>query len=300
MQVDPNYVQTLVGSLNNTSASEELLSNELSSGLGITSLSSNPTAVAQSTQFSAAISQDDSYVQAATTAQSKLQVTDTALGEVVSQLTSAASLTLGGANGTNSAQDTSAIASQLTSIESQVLGLANTSFQGQFVFSGSQGSVQPFTQDTSTTPVTTTYNGDTAVQFATTPAGQKIQTNVPGSSIFTAAGGNVFAALSQTIADLTSGASSTTLAADAASITSALGTVTGQRSVIDNSLSQLESTSTFTQTNETVLEAAQSTLISANTATVATQLSSDETQTQALDSTISTLEQNSLFNYLPR
>jgi flagellar hook-associated protein 3 FlgL len=79
-----------------------------------------------------------------------------------------------------------------------------------------------------------------------------------------------------------------------------LNTVSTQRTVIDNSLSQLESTSTYTQSSATQLEASQSTLISANTASVATELSADETQSQALDSTISTLEQNNLFNYLPR
>ena len=92
MQVDPNYIQTLVGSLNTATANEAQLTDELSSGLGVTSLASNPAAVGQSTLLSAAISQDDSYVQASATAQSQLQVSDSALGEVVSQLTSAVSV----------------------------------------------------------------------------------------------------------------------------------------------------------------------------------------------------------------
>ena len=298
MQVDPNYIQSLVGSLNTATGNEAQLTNELSSGLGVTSLASDPAAVGQSTLLSAAISRDDSYVQASATAQSQLQVTDSALGEVVSQLTSALSVVVAGANGTQNATDQISTANQLSAIRDQVLSLANTEYLGQYVFSGSDGSVQPFTQDTSTTPDTTTYNGDTALQYTTTENGQQIQTNLPGSSVFTAAGANVFTALNQIVSDFSSGASNSTLQFDTTQLSTALHGVVTQRSVLDNSLAQLESTSTYAQTSSTQLQAAQSTLISADTASIATQLSSTETQSQALMSSISTLEKNSLFDYL--
>jgi len=152
MQVDPNYIQNLVGSLNAATANEAQLTNELSSGLGVTSLASEPAAVGQSTLLSAAISQDDSYVQASASAQSQLQVTDSALGEVVSQLTSALSVAVEGANGTQNATDQVSTANQLSAIRDQLLSLANTQYLGQYVFSGSDGSVQPFAQDNTTTP----------------------------------------------------------------------------------------------------------------------------------------------------
>jgi flagellar hook-associated protein 3 FlgL len=298
MQVDPNYIQNLVGSLNTATANEAQLTNELSSGLGVTSLASDPAAVGQSTLLSAAISQDDSYVQASASAQSQLQVTDSALGEVVSQLTSALSVAVEGANGTQNATDQVSTANQLSAIRNQVLSLANTQYLGQYVFSGSDGSVQPFAQDNTTTPATTTYNGDTALQYTTTETGQQIQTNLPGSSIFTPPGANVFTALNQIVSDFSSGASSSTLQFDTTQLSTALHGVVTQRSVLDNSLAQLESTSTYAQTSATQLQAAQSTLVSADTASIATQLSSTETQSQALMSSISTLEKNSLFDYL--
>jgi flagellar hook-associated protein 3 FlgL len=298
MQIDPNYLQSVVTSLNNTTASEEQLTNELSSGLSVTSLESNPSAVGQSTLYSSAISRDDSYVQAATTSTALAQVTDSALGEVVTQLTQAISLGIEGANDTSNADNRSTIAGQISSIQDQVLSLANTSYLGQYVFAGSQGTTKPYTQDTSTTPATTTYNGDSAIQYTTTPTGQKIQTNLAGSSVFGASGANVFTALNTLAADLSGGASSATLQADTAAVSTALQTVTTQRNVIDNSLTQLQSTSTYTKTSETQLEALQSSLVSANTPSVVTQLSGLETQGQALMSVISTLEKNSLFDYL--
>jgi flagellar hook-associated protein 3 FlgL len=298
MQVDPNYIKNLVGSLNNATATEAQLTNQLSIGLGVTSLASDPAAVGQSTLLSAAISQDDSYVQAAASAQSQLQVTDSALGEVVSQLTSALSVAIEGANGTANTNDQIAAGAQLASIRDQVLSLANTQYLGQYVFGGSVGSSAPFTQNSATTPPTTTYNGDIALQYTTTETGQKIQTNLPGNAVFTAPGASALGALNQIVYDFANGASAATLQGDTGLLSSALSGVVNHRSVIDNSLAQLQSTSTYAETNATQLQAAQSVLISVNTAAVATQLSNTETQSQALMSTIAALEKNSLFQYV--
>jgi flagellar hook-associated protein 3 FlgL len=237
-------------------------------------------------------------VQASATAQSQLQVTDSALGEVVSQLTSALSIAVEGANGTQNATDQISTGNQLSAIRSQILALANTQYLGQYIFSGSDGSVQPFSQDNSTSPATTTYNGDTALQYTTTETGQQIQTNLPGSALFTATGSNVFGALNQIVNDFSTGASAATLQGDTTLLSGALNGVISQRSVLDNSLAQLQSTSTYAQTNATQLEAAQSSLVSADTDSIATQLSSTETESQALMSAISVLEKNSLFDYI--
>ncbi len=298
MQVDPNYVLSLTGALNTVTGTEAQLSNELSSGLRVSSLATDPVAIADSTLLSASVSQADSYVQASGTAQSRLQVTDSALGAVVSQLTSAITVAVSGSNATSNATDKSAIANQISSIRGEVLGLANTTYLGTYVFGGSDGSSAPFTQNTGATPQTTTYNGDSALQYTTTETGQKIQTNLPGSAVFTAAGTSVFGALNQAVADFAAGASSATLQADTTALTGALKTVIDQRSQIDTSLAQLKSTSTYAQTSSTQFTAAQSTLVSANTAAVATQLSQAETQAQALYNTIAALEKGSLFDYL--
>ncbi len=298
MRVDPFYVQGLVGALTDATANEAQLSQELSSGLRVTSLATNPVAVGQSTVIGAQIAADDSYISAAASAQSKLQVTDSTLGEVVTALTKAISLAVSGGNSTLNTADTTSIGLQLKQIQQQVLSLANTSFLGQYIFAGSQGSTTPFVQNPLTSPETTTYAGDSALQYTTTENGQKIQTNVPGSAIFDAPGSSVFQALNKVVADFNSGGVGETLAADSAALTNALNTVTTQRSVLDTSLAQVQSTSTYAQTDAAQQAAAQSSLISVNTAQVATSLSNTETQAQALDSVIAALEKGSLFDYV--
>jgi flagellar hook-associated protein 3 FlgL len=289
MRVDPNYVTNLTSALDQSSSEEDTLTSELSSGLRVASLSDDPVAVAQSTLFDSSIAKDDSFVQTASGESSLLQVTDSTLGDVVTQVTSALSVAVSGNNGTLNASDIASIAQQLSGIRDQVLSLANTSYQGQYLFGGSQGSTPPFTLNTATNPATANYNGDTNVQFVETPAGQKIQVNLPGSAVFGSAGTGVLGALNQLISDFSGGAATATITVDTGALTTALGQLSSQRSTIDSSLSVLQSTSTYVQTEESQLTVAQSSLVSADPATVASQLSQAETQHQALLSVINAL-----------
>ena len=173
MRVDPHYVSGLVDSLNKSTLSEQQLTTELSSGLRVKSISDDPVAVGQASLLGTAISQDDSFVQTATSTQSLMQVADSALGDVVTQLTTALSLAVAGNSGTENASDLAALSQQLSGVRDQVVSLANTSYQGRYLFAGSHGDVQPFTVDQSTSPATTNYGGDSQVGSVTTWNGQK-------------------------------------------------------------------------------------------------------------------------------
>lgn len=298
MRVDPHYVNGLVESLNASTSSEQRLTSELSSGLRVSSLSDDPVAAGQALLLGSAISQDDSFVQTAGSTQSLMQVADAALSAVVTQLTSALSLAVAGNSGTESAADLTSLSQQLSGIRDQVVSLANTSYQGTYIFAGSRGNVQPFSVDSSTSPATTTYNGDAQVGTVTTTNGQQIQTGLAGSAVFSASGADVMAALNSLIADFTNGNVSGTAGTDIGVLSAALGNVSQQRVTLGNSLSRLESASTYAQTDATNRTAAASALVAADPATVATQLSSEETQNQALMNVVVTLEKQSLFSYL--
>ena len=298
MRVDPNYISNLAAALNQSTGQENTLTSELSSGLRVASLSDDPVAVAQSTLLGSSIAKDDTFVQTASNHSSRMQVTDSTLGEVVTQITSALSTAVSGNNGTLNATDLASIAQTLSGIRDQVLSLANTSYQGQYLFGGSQGSAPPFTLDTSTTPATASYNGDSSVQYVETPSGQKIQVNLPGSAVFGTAGSGVLGALNQLISDFSSGATTASLTADTGALTTALGQLSSQRNTLDSALSRLQATSTYAQTEESQLKVAQSNLVSADPAAVATQLSQAEVQHQALLSVINALGSTNLFSLM--
>jgi flagellar hook-associated protein 3 FlgL len=288
----------LVSSLDATSSTEQTLTEELASGSQVNSLSDDPVAVGQNVLLSAQIAADDTFSQTASTTQSMLQVSDSVLGSVVSELTSAISLATEANNGTLNASDLESIGNQLAGIRNEVLSLANTTYLGQYVFSGSQGGTAPYTLDTSTSPAVVTYQGDTDVTYLETPTGQKIQLNVPGSQIFSASGTDVLGTLNALVADFSSGTPSSTAEADTSALDTALSYVTQQRVTVDNSLSQISAAETYTQSEQTQLTAAQTNLLQADVGQIATQLSTAETQQTALSQVIATLGQQSLFNDL--
>jgi flagellar hook-associated protein 3 FlgL len=298
MRVNPLYMNDLVNSLDQSSASEAQLTEELGSGSRVNNLSDDPIAAGDNVLLSQQIGSDDTFSQTAASTQSMLQMSDSALSTVVSQLTSAVSLATEANNGTLNASDLESISNQLAGIRNEVVSLANTSYLGQYLFSGSQGTTAPYTLDTSTSPAVATYQGDTSVDYLQTPNGQKIQLNIPGSQIFSSTGNDVLGTLNALVADFSSGTASATANADSQALSSALSYVTQQRVVIDNSLTRLSDAENYTQSESTQLQAAQTTLLQANVGQVATQLSTAETQQAALSQVIATLGKQSLFNDL--
>jgi flagellar hook-associated protein 3 FlgL len=302
MRVDPSYVSNLVGSLDQAQSTEQQLTAELSSGVSITSLSQNPVAAGENILLLNQIQQDDSFTQSSNLVTGGLQVADSTLGSVVSQLTQAISLATSANNGTMNASDVKAVGNQISGILDEVESLANTSYEGQYIFAGGQTSTSPFTTSTVTSPAITTYNGDQGVNYLSTPNGQKIQLNVPGSQIFQGSGANsVFGALNALVADYATGTVNTTQAVtDAQSLDTALNYVSQQRVTIDNSITQVTAASDAITSDQTQLTAAQTNLMQADVGQVSTQLSLSETQQTALEDVISQLDSssNSLFSKL--
>lgn len=302
MRVNPNYVTNLAIALNTTQAAKEQLSQQLSSGVRVNSIGEDPIAAGQNVMLLNQIRQDDCFTQSANLVTGRLQVADSALGSVVSQLTTAVSLAISANNGTKSANDVQAISHQLAGIRDEVMTLANTSYQGQYLFAGTKTAAAPFSTDTSTTPATTNYGGDSATVYLSMPNGQKIPLNVPGNQIFQGPGAqDVFAALNNLIADYSSGTVDLTQAsAHTEALTASLNYLSQQRVVLDNSITSLSAASAAINNEKTQLTVAQTNLMQADVAQIATQLSLAETQQTALESIIVQLSSpsNSLFSKL--
>lgn len=300
MRVNPDYITNLVNSLDMATANEQQLTEELSTGVKVNALSDDPTAAGENVLLTSQMNLDDTFSQTASSTESMLQQGDSALGSVINQLTSAISLATGANNGTLNSSNLQSITTELTGIRDEVLSLANTTYLGQYIFSGSQSGTAPFTLNTSASPAVATYNGDDVVSFVQTPTGQNIQTNVPGDQIFlSTTGGNVLNTLNNLIADYSSGTPSASAAADTADLSQAVTTVSQQRVILDNSITRLTASNNYSQSESTQLASEQNSLLQADTAQVATQLSTAETQQAALTQVIAAVDQQgNLFNDL--
>jgi flagellar hook-associated protein 3 FlgL len=301
MRVDPSYISNLVGALDQTQGNAQQLTAELSSGVRVTSLSQDPLAAGENVLLLNQMQRDDSFTQSSSLVTGQLQVADSALGQVVTQLAQAISLATSANNGTMNATDRASIANQIAGIRGEVLSLANSSYQGQFIFAGGRTAAAPFSLSTATFPASVSYSGDEDVNYLETPNGQRIQLNMPGDQIFSGSSAtSVFAALNSLVADYsTSDLDATKAASDTASLGTSLNFVSQQRVTLDNSITQLSSATSAIGSEYTQLTAAQTNLMQADVAQISTQLAMAETQQTALESVIAQLGSGSLFDKLP-
>ena len=216
---------------------------------------------------------------------------------MIAQLHQAITLATEANNGVLNTADLQAISSQIGGIRDQVLSLANTSYQGQFIFGGSQVSTAPFSLNTSTSPATVTYSGDSGVNTLASPDGQSIQLNVPGNQIFSSSTANVLGTLNSLVADF-GGGSSNGGAADLASLNTALNFVSQQRVLLDNSLTRIGLASNAASSESIQLTTVQTNLMQADIPAISTQLSLSKSQETALVNVIAALGSGSLFDKL--
>jgi flagellar hook-associated protein 3 FlgL len=296
MNVNPNYIQQLTAALSRTTGQQQALASQISSGERLTGIGDDPVAAAQNVQLSAQIAADSTFTQTASTTTARMQVVDSTLGSVVDQINEAISVATAGNNGTNNASDRSSVAAELSSIRDEILGLANTSYSGTYLFSGSQNGSAPFVLDNTTSPASVTYSGDNLVNYVNTPGGQSIATNLPGNQVFSGAGGDLLGTLNALIKGFSTGDTVTTTA-----LTSQLGTalsqVSTQRASLDGAMNRLQSASSYASREQTQLVSNQTNLLQADLPTLATQLSANTTQQSALESVIVAIEhQGTLFD----
>jgi flagellar hook-associated protein 3 FlgL len=210
-------------------------------------------------------------------------------------LTSAISLGTQGATGTLSDANRQSIAAQVAGLQQQLLSLANTSYQGTFIFSGTDVTTQPFTADPSA-PSGVTYNGNSAVTTVQISQGESVQTNLPGDQVFANSSGNAFAALNDLTNALNSG---TGIAAANTEVQNAFNQLNTQRVFYGNTLNQLQSADGFLSQDTVNLSTQQNNLIGADLTQAVSALSQSQTDEQAsIAATSQILSLPTLLSYL--
>ncbi|HIE29025.1 TPA: flagellar hook-associated protein 3 [Candidatus Poribacteria bacterium] len=109
-----------------------------------------------------------------------LNLTDTVLGGVRSQLVRAKEIALAQTSGTANASDRALAAKEVAVILEDVVALANTEFNGRFIFAGRKTQNKPFNLE----GAVVTYHGDDGSIQRQIGFDETIQTNVTGSEVF--------------------------------------------------------------------------------------------------------------------
>jgi len=276
IRLDPNPLPDLLFAIQQDQANLNTATQQLSTGRNVNQLSDNPAAVAALVGNHNQAGQDDQFLQNISSLQSRLQVSDSALSNVVTALNRALSIGTEGANGTLNTADRQAVATEVQGLTSQLLSLANTTYQGTYLFSGTAVATQPFTLNTATNAVT--YGGNantTSVQIST---GNSINTSVPGSQLFTNAAGSAFGALQDLYTSLISG---NNIPAAVTEVSSAIAQVGVQRVFYGNALNQLNLSENFLNQDTINLSSQENALVGVDPAKAATGLSQAQVADQA-------------------
>ncbi len=176
---------------------------QLSTGLRVNHLSDDPGASANMVQSLAASANIDQYTSNASSVLPRMQSADSSISSIVTSLNTAITLGTQGANSTMQASNKQAIAAQVQGVLSSVIAQGNTSFNGVYIFGGSETTTPPFVA------ASTTYSssqGTVASPLATTtPLAAGSVTTISDATTgqtmtFKAASGDTVATLQQAIA----------------------------------------------------------------------------------------------------
>jgi len=269
---------------------------EVATGKRVTVPSDDPAASADMVQNTIETANVDQYTQNVNSMLSMVQTADSSLGSVVTSLTQAISLGTEGANGTNNASNLQAIATQVQGILQSVVLQANASYQGTYLFSGTETSSAPYTASSSSSSGYA-YNGNNDVNSVAVGDDLNVQVNVPGSQIFSNSSADVLGSLSTLVTALQSG-DATAIGNATTAISAALSNVSQQRVFYGNAESQLNSQETYLQQETVNLTSQQSSLVDVNEAQAATDLSQAETANNAAEAAAAKVLPDTLLNYL--
>jgi flagellar hook-associated protein 3 FlgL len=140
---------------------------QVSTGLRVNQLSDDPAAAANMVVSLAYSANVDQYTSNVSSVLPQMQTADSAISSIVTSLNTAVTLGTEGANGTTSTQNRQGIATQVASVLAGVIAQANTSYQGVYVFGGSDSTTPPFVAASTTY---TSSQGSTATPLAATTA----------------------------------------------------------------------------------------------------------------------------------
>ena len=295
IRVNPDPSTDLLAAIALNRLSQNSALQQIASGRRVNQLSDNPAAASEDVLSHVQSSQDDQFQQNATALTSQGQAIDSTLNSVVQAVTQAISLGVEGANGTLSNGDRQDIAQELTGIRDQVLGLANQTYQGNYVFSGTATSTQPFVLD-NTQPNGVRYNGNATVNSIEIAPGRTISVNLPGNQIFTSPSGDVLGALNGLITALQTNSG---IAAANANLNKAFTQLNTQRVFYGNTLNQLQTAQTSLTSDKTQLAQQENSLVGADLAASITNFEQASTATNAiLNATNQILTTLNLLSYL--
>lgn len=298
MRVSPQTTQILLNALKISGQSEQTALQQMTSGRRVNQPSDDPSAAAMEVSISYQMDSCDQYLRSISSIYSELQTADSSLNSAVTALQRAITLGVEGANGTMSAEDRSTIAQEVKGVSDQVLSVANLTYNGHYVFAGTANAQPPYVVDNSV-PGGIAYQGNDGVNSVEIDTGQSVAVNEPGSQVFSAAGANVFQALSDLVTALENPDSTTDdIGSATTEVRNAYNQLTSARAFYGSTVDQLLSTGDFLNSEKVQLDQQQNSTIGVDMSVATTNLTAAEEARNATVQAAASMNSMTLMDYI--
>jgi flagellar hook-associated protein 3 FlgL len=294
MRVNPNPLPDIIAALAQTQQQINTDLQQIASGQSVNVPSDNPASAAELIQNAGQTSEADQFLRSAGSIQGEIQNADSTLNSVTTTLRRAISLGVEGANGTLNSADRQALATEVRGIQSQLVSLANLTYQGNYVFAGTATQTTPYVVDPNSSSGVS-YKGNTGINSVTLGNHFSLQTNLPGSQVFSSAGGDVFQSIQDLINGLQSGTGIDTAVTE---LGKASNSIDSQRVFYGNALNQLSAQQTYLGTETAQLAQRQNAIGGTDLTSVISNLTTAETAHQATLQAVGQTARIDLFDFI--
>lgn len=302
--------QTLLNYMMGTESDYYKLSEESSSGYKVSTISDNASSTKSLLDINSGLDKLKGYLSSMSTAQTELDTLDDTLNSLTDKVQDAIDLVTEASNGTYSTADYSNIKTQIDSITQSVVDLANTQYDGKYIFSGTATGTK--TYDITTTAGTITsiaYKGTDSSsdykRYVTISDGESVAINTTGDQVFgsynvtgtTTTAVGIIGTL-MTISNALSSGDSTAVRSTLDTLNTELDSVSSIRTQFASVTNRFDSTESSISTSITNLTSQRSDLRDADLSDVLSQLAMKQTALSATYNVFSTVSSMSLLNYL--
>jgi flagellar hook-associated protein 3 FlgL len=268
---------------------------QVSSGRRLSKLSDDPTAASGAVTDHATLSSIDAYKATADVATSRLTIVDSALSDIVNQITAAqtAALSARGTVQTQSQRD--AAAASLQAISDALVGDFNLRFQGASLFGGTLAATSPYEK---TGGVISAYQGNGATTSLDVGGGRLVAGSLDGSAIAQGSDtSDIFTVLSNLVAAVRTG-NNDAIGQGISALERALDRATLAQTQVGTSLAALDDARASLNTARLNTKAQLSEKEDANMAAAMVQMNQAYTAYQAALNAFSRIGTLSLMDYL--
>jgi flagellar hook-associated protein 3 FlgL len=185
MRVSQNQLYNLLTThLQDSFSSLAQLQEQVSSGKRIQVPSDDPTGSSLALALHVRHAQIDGYASTATSARTRVDEASSIVQQASDVLGSARELAIQGMSTALGANARAILATQVYQLREQMMQLANTQYDGEYIFGGSNTTQSPVKQTGVGDSAKVTWQGDDHPRMVTVGPGDDIDTGVPGKSLF--------------------------------------------------------------------------------------------------------------------